>query len=356
MLGYLTEFVTQVNKIADILESVSKMLYIKSRIALSVTAAALALALSASASPSFGASKPVAKKLALPQLTGTLFYHRYSSYQKWDATLWSLDLVSKKLTQINKNWTTVLSPINAHPSPDGQYITFMGSPTVSATKEWDVFVSHWDGTQWADPIDLTGPNGKRDEDPKFSPDGVHIAYKEDGVLTTMTLTGADKTYLTVGLPESSMPYYTADGLGLIFERSGQIYLLKDGVTTQMVNPPGISSYYPIGVDAKRFLFTRVQFSQHDGIYWGYYNGAKPQPLFFNSRQFDSSDSYPYQNGARYIFLTSGDYTIFKGGYNLMVADLLHKKNYNIDTIYGNVNSDLQELGPSWSASRYLPTP
>ena len=40
----------------------------------------------------------------------------------------------------------------------------------------------------------------------------------------------------------------------------------------------------------------------------------------------------------------------------MVADLANKKNYNIDTLYGNVNSDLQELGPSWSASRYIATP
>ncbi|MEI6295448.1 MAG: hypothetical protein WCO95_05260, partial [Actinomycetes bacterium] len=152
----------------------------KPRIALWSTVTLLAVVLGAGAYPSFGASKSVVKKVALPHLTGTLFYHRYSSYRAWDATMWSLDLVSKKLTQINKNWTTVLSPINAHPSPDGQYITFMGSPPTSPTKEWDVFVSHWDGKQWADPIDLTGPNGKRDEDPKFSPDGIHIAYKEDG--------------------------------------------------------------------------------------------------------------------------------------------------------------------------------
>jgi WD40-like Beta Propeller Repeat len=298
-----------------------------------------------------GGTPPLVPKV--PKLTGTLFFHRYSSYDAWDATLWSLDLVSKKLTNLSENWRSVISPINAHPSPDGHYITFMGSPTSSRVKEWDVFLSHWDGAKWSNPIDLTGPNGKRDEDPKFSPDGTHIVYKEDGVLATMTVTGAKKSYLTSGKHDSSTPFYTPDGKGILFERDGNIFLLRNDITTKMVPPPGISSYYPIGVDSDRFLFTRVQASHYDGIYWGFYNGSKPQPLFFNSDQFDSSDPYPYQNGKRYIFLTSGDYRIIKGGYNLMIADLVKKETYDIDSIYGNVNSGLEELGPAWSASRYI---
>ena len=46
-------------------------------------------------------------------LNGTLIFHRYSDYASWDATMWSLDLQSGSFNQINKNWTTVLSPINA---------------------------------------------------------------------------------------------------------------------------------------------------------------------------------------------------------------------------------------------------
>lgn len=289
---------------------------------------------------------------AKPSLTGTLFFHRYSSYQAWDASMWSLDLTSKKLVRIDSGWTGMYSPINAHPSPNGQLLTFMGSATGLAEPEWDVFIAQRTSTGWSEPINLTGPNGKRDEDPKFAPNGSTIIYKEDGVLATVNIADSSKTYLTTGEPESSMPYYTPDGKGILFERSGNIFLIRDGKTVKMKAPAGLSSYYPIAVDSARFLFTRVQASKHDGIYWGYYNGAKPTPLFFNSEKFDSSDSYPYKDGKQFIFLVSGDFSIFKGGYNLMVADLKNKKNWDIDKLYGDVNSFQEELGPSWTAVRY----
>ena len=315
--------------------------------------AVLTLALAIALAPSsFSAEKAPAK----PRLTGTLFFHRYSSYAAWDATLWSLNLRTQKLTQINADWGGMLSPINAHPSRDGKYLTFMGSSTGLTKPEWDIFISQWNHGQWSEPINLTGPNGKRDEDPKFSPDGSNIIYKEDGVLTTILAGGRSdgnaKRYLTPGEAESSMPFYTPDGRGILFERKGSIFLLRQGVTTRMKAPAGKSSYYPIAVDSKRFLFTRVQNSRHDGIFWGYYNGDKPTPLFFNSDKYDSSDAYPYQGGKQYIFLVSGDFTILKGGYNLMVADLNQKKCWDFDLLYGSINSDQEELGPSWTAVEY----
>jgi Tol biopolymer transport system component len=289
---------------------------------------------------------------AAPSLSGTLFFHRYSEYKAWDATMWQLDLVSKKLRRVDGSWSSIFSPINAHPSPDGKSLTFMGSATGLAAPEWDVFISHWDGTNWSEPTNLTGPNGKRDEDPKFSPDGSTIIYKEDGTLATVAISGGEKSYLTSGQPESSMPYYTTDGKSILFERQGAIYWMNKGVARKMKAPVGISSYYPIAVDGARFLFTRVQQSRHDGIYWGYYNNAKPTPLFFNNDKFDSSDPYPYRDGKKFIFLVSGDFSIIKGGYNLMVADLTTKKTWDIDRLYGNINSDQEELGPSWTAVRY----
>jgi Tol biopolymer transport system component len=293
-----------------------------------------------------------APQSAKPQLTGTLFFHRYSSYQAWDASMWSLDLITKKLTRLDAGWVGMYSPINAHPSRTGQLLTFMGSATGLDAPEWDVFMSRRTATGWSEPTNLTGPNGKRDEDPKFSPDGSTIIYKEDGVLATVSIADKSKEYLTTGEPESSMPYYTPDGKGILFERGGDIFLMRDGKSIKMKAPLGISSYYPIAVDSARFLFTRVQTSKHDGIFWGYYNGAKPTPLFFNSQKFDSSDSYPYKDGKQFIFLVSGDFSIFKGGYNLMVADLKNKKNWDIDKLYGDVNSFQEELGPSWTAVRY----
>jgi len=299
-------------------------------------------------------------KADIHNLTGTLIYHRYSDYGSWDATMWSLDLKSGSLNQINQQWTTVLSPINAHVSNDGQYLTLMGSaaglPDINgeAQHDWDVFISHWDGSKWSDPINLTGPNGKRDEDPKFSSDGKTIVYKVDGVLATVASTGGEKTYLSVGEAESSMPYFRTNSTDLLFERQGKIYLkTKSGDQIMSPGVGGESSYYPIGVDAERFLFTRVQDSKHDGIRWGYYDGRASTDLFFNNDTWDSSDSYPYKDAKDFIFLVSGDVNIPKGGYNLVLADLKAKKVVNIDDLYGDINSHLQELGPAWTSFTYL---
>jgi hypothetical protein len=298
-------------------------------------------------------------KADIGNMSGTLFFHRYSDYASWDATMWSLDLDSGSFIQINKNWTTVLSPINAHVSSDGQYLTFMGSaaglPEIDgeAHHDWDVFISHWEGSQWSDPINLTGANGKRDEDPKFSPDGTTIVYKEDGILATVASTGGAKSYLSVGESESSMPYYRTNGIDILFERQGNIFL-KTALGDELMDPGtgGESSYYPIGVDNERFLFTRVQDSQHDGIRWGYYDGRLSTDLFFNNDEWDSSDPYPYKDARDFIFLVSGDVNIPKGGYNLVIADLQAKKVVNIDKLYGEINTHQQELGPAWTLFTY----
>lgn len=298
-------------------------------------------------------------KADIENLTGTLFFHRYTDYGAWDATMWSLDLKSGAFEQINKNWSNVISPINAHISSDGRYLTMMGSAVGvavingEAQYEWDVFISHWDGSQWTDPINLTGPNGKRDEDPKFSPNGKIIVYKEDGVLATVASTGGEITYLSIGKSQSSMPFYRANGKDILFERDGKIYLKTTMGDQEMDSGiAGKSSYYPIGVDDERFLFTRVQDTRHDGIRWGYYDGRLSEDLFFNNDVWDSSDPYPYQDAKDFLFFVSGDINIPKGGYNLVIADLHAQKVVNIDNLYGEINSHEQELGPAWTPISY----
>jgi len=290
-------------------------------------------------------------------LDGTLIYHRYSSYQAWDATMWMIDLPTGDLTQVGGDWTGVVSPINAHFSADGQMITFMGSQAGLPDNEWDVFVSHWNGTSWAEPINLTGPNGARDEDPKFSPTSSTIIYKQDGVLVTMNSDGSDKKYLTQGKSESSMPYFATNGKDYLFERSGDIYVSRGGIETKMYAGDGQSSYYPIGMDATSFLYTRVQSARHDAIMKGFYSGKASERYFFNSTDWDTSDSYPYLDGSRYIFYVTGDYLIPHGGYNLAFADLKTKKRYDIDEYFRkkrttDINTDTQELGPAWSLARF----
>ncbi len=290
-------------------------------------------------------------------LSGTLIYHRYTDYQSWDATMWSIDLATGNQVQVNKEWRTMVSPINAHFSADGQTITFMGSSAGLDENEWDVFTAHWNGKLWEEPINLTGPNGARDEDPKFSPDGSIIIYKEDGVLVTMKINGANKTYLTQGEPESSMPYFAANGEDILFERQGDIYLLKQGKEIKMYAGDGQSSYYPIGLDQESFLYTRVQSTSHDAIMKGNYDGSPSTSYFFNSPDWDTSDSYPYQDGSQYIFYVTGDYLIPHGGYNLALGDLKTQTRWDIDKwftgrIGGDINTEFAELGPAWTAATF----
>ena len=277
--------------------------------------------------------------------SGVLFFHRYTEYGAWDASLFELDLTSRRVSNISASWAQVTSPINAHPNAAGQEITFMASTSGLPDYEWDVFVSRWDGTRWSEPVNLTGPNGKRDEDPKFGPDGHTIVFKEDGVLATIQDTGMRKQLLTVGEPESSMPYFTPDGAGIIFERNGSILLLQDGKESIVWKASGTRAYYPIGVDSRHFLFTEVQASHHDRTVWGSYSGAAPVPLFTSSNDCDNSDPYPYGDGSRFVFYVTTC---------PVVADRTTHTVHDLDLINSNTNSHDQELGPAWSGTAPFP--
>ena len=277
-------------------------------------------------------------------------YHRYSDYSAWDSKLYMINLETRESTEVGADWKTVISPINAHFSPDGQYFTFMGSAAGLKENDWDVFVSHWDGSKWAEPLNLTGPNNKRDEDPKFSPDGHTIAFKEDGTLATIQKDGSNLVFLTDGAVESSMPYFTADGKKLLFEREGKIWLFDNGQQTQMKTLDGLSTYYPIGVDGEKFLYTQIQSTRHDSIYFGYYDGREPTRLFFDSEKYESSDSYPYQDASQYIFYVTTNPVSWMGSYNLFFADIKNEKIYDMDKLVPGTNTDLIELGPAWSGT------
>ena len=316
--------------------------------------AAVILAVGVSAClPPTGTTPAASPDGALPG-HGVLFFHRYSEYGAWDATLWELELGSGRLIRVDEAWSSAISPINAHPNPAGDAITFLGSSAGLPQPEWDVFVSRWDGSRWGEPVNLTGPNDRRDEDPKFGPDGHTIVYKQDGVLATIEADGGEPTLLTAGEPQSSMPYFTVDGQGILFEREGSIWLLRDGEANVLWRAAGTKAYYPIGATRSRFLFTEVQASRHDRIVWGSYTGKPAVPMWFGSDECDNSDPYPYESGARFVFYVTGCPLVLKGGYNLAVADRSTRTLHDLDEIHPDANSHDQELGPAWSGTAYFP--
>lgn len=305
---------------------------------------------STSSKPS-ASPKATASSAAELGLTGVLFFHSYSDYSAWDSNLYGLDLASGELVWVNEHWKTMISPMNAHLNAAGDQMVFMGSAAGMAQTDWDVFVSKWTGKVWGEPTNLTGPNDQRDEDPKFSPDGKRIAYKNNGVLATMNADGSNKQLLTLGAAESSIPFFTPDGRGIIFDREGSVMLRKsDGTESVLWAAGATKAYYAVGVDSERFLFTEVQTTHHDRTMWGFYDGRPAKPLFYAATDCDNSDPYPYQDGSRFVFYVTGCPFIYKGGYNVAVADLMTKKSYDIDDINPLTNTHQQDLGPSWSAT------
>ena len=147
------------------------------------------------------------KQAAAPVLEGKILYHTYSGYENWDGELFILDLSDNSITNISENWS-IDHAINGMFSPDGTKIVFMGDGH-GWVQDWDIFL-------WTigedEPVNLTGLNQDREEDPKFSPDGNTIVYKKNGDIVTMDLEGNFIANLTntAGI-EESMPYYSADG-------------------------------------------------------------------------------------------------------------------------------------------------
>jgi Tol biopolymer transport system component len=289
-------------------------------------------------------------KERFPHLTGVLLFHRYTSYNAWDSTLWILDLPTGRLAQLSQNWG-VIHPMNGHFSQDGRRIVFMGSQ--KGVHDWDVFLSTFDGQRWAEPTNLTGLNGKRDEDPKFAPDGKSIIYKSDGILTQIDLTGKTLATYSTGEGEASMPFFTPDGNDILFENSRTIKMLSHGVIRNIWGGNGKHAYYPIAINSESLYFTQTQDSRCDRVMLSDYFG-RAKPLFFDSPLWDSSDPYPYQDGNRYLFFVSTNRQTGFGGYDLAFADLTKKKVWNLFTLNHKTNTFMEELGPSWSLNAPYP--
>ena len=121
-----------------------------------------------------------------PVLTGRLVFHSYSCYGCNDSKLFIYNFSTNILTRVDANWG-MNNCMNAHFSPDGKKIVFMGTGT--GTSNWDIFL--WTINSTSPPTNLTAVLGSssRDEDPKFSNSGNKIVFKHNGHLAEMDLNG-----------------------------------------------------------------------------------------------------------------------------------------------------------------------
>lgn len=295
----------------------------------------------------------------IPITKGFLVYHSYSDYNAWDSKMFLYNFEREHHTEISKNWN-IDHAMNGHISPDGTKLVFMGDDK-GEPRDWDVYL--WEIGSSEHPVNLTHSYERRDEDPKFSPDGSKIVFKQaywsssvnDFVfdLKEMDLSGEIINIITShDRIEESMPYYTSDGESVVYATdggaNGDIYLINsDGTNnTILADESNTQEYYPIVRDSETFFYSRWVSSSdyHDQVYLGYFNGAPAISLPFNLLSADNSDAYPA--GEDYAFFSSTR-NGGKGAYDLYLGDINTGEVWNLD-ILGTINTNRNELGPCYN--------
>lgn len=289
---------------------------------------------------------------ALPAFNGKLVYHNYSSYSAKDSKLWLYDFSTGTLNNISKNWN-IIHPMNAHFSPDGRSIVFMG---IGTNGSWDIFLYDLSGS--ASPVNLTANSSLREEDPKYSPDGKKIVFKRDLKLAEMDLSTKKVTMLAnaSGI-EYSMPYYNYDGTEVVCskEEGDETSIIAVNVKTKAVrelyDEPGVQDYYPINADKNSFYYSRGYSTSNklDQVYRGFWDGSPSVRLPFNKTDGNYSDAYPVNNEWVIISRTgSGS----KGGYDLYLANVNTGSIYSMSGYHSGINTTEHELG----AAVYIENP
>jgi Tol biopolymer transport system component len=281
----------------------------------------------------------------LPTIKGKLIYHNYSSYDAGDSQIWLFDFSSKTLSNISKNWTVVTNAMNAHFSPDGKQIVFMG--IGKATGTWDVFL--YDLIKGGEPTNLTSTGSTRDEDPQYAPDGTRIIFKQNGCLTEMNLTTHATTTLTNA--EYSMPAYNSDGTKIVCSKGGDntssivIVDIKTKAISALYDEPGVQDYFPVNVDASSFYYSRGYNTSNrvDQVYRGYWSGLRSERLKFNNTDGDYSDASPINDS---WLVLSSDRPGTKGQYDLYIASTKDSSIFSLSEYNSNINTAKNELGAS----------
>jgi len=315
---------------------------------------AILIACSKNSSGNFDPPKPSDTTInqQIPLLTGKVIYHSYDSYGS-ASQMYIYDFAAKQLLFISKNWN-IYDPMNAHFSPDGTTIVFMGQ-TIKGGK-WDIYL--WGISSSLQPTDLTSNDNCRDEDPKFSTDGKSICFKQTanggvGNIKVMDLNGHITNIVTDNTIESGMPYFLKNDTALIYARgsgnTSDIYIVNlDGTNNRpLENTNKLQEYYPITFDSSSFLYTRSSLTStpYDQVYKGNFSTGVAVSLPFNNSNADYSDAFPC--GSNYVILSS-DRTGTVGAYDLYIADINSGKIWSLNNYYSAINSRQNELGACYS--------
>lgn len=295
---------------------------------------------------------------SLPALGGRLVYHSYMEYGDGSSNLYLHDFKSKSTRQLNQPGWNIEDPMNAHFSPDGRYLTFMGRQNGA----WHVFAWAIGGTQA--PSNLTAAIGGRNEDPKFSFDGRQVVLKHEGDIRLATLVfngdgsvgvSAWKAVTSDGWStEESMPFLTPSGKYVVYATGAgdSLRVVRRNLENGQVSPrhPGRGGrdYYPVVRDYTAYFLSRTQPAGNDQLAMVVPNSPPGTPaiLPLNHCQGDNSDAAPVNED--YLIFSS---TSFDPTYSLLLGDIAAARVWRLDPAQINLPDGRQKLGASYTAAR-----
>lgn len=301
---------------------------------------------------SVGVSVKVKCKSSMPEVSGKLVYHSYSSYEAADSKLYLYDFYTNEKVCLNDKFEDVFNTMNAHFNEDGSEIVFMGMDKDREERKWDIYTYNFETGQLEN---LTEDNDLRNEDPKFSPDGEKVIFKQghwdeevdDMVydLKELTLSNNKVKTITKDLDEDSMPYYSSDGKTIYYAKgvgeSSKIYKVKTNnykKVQKVYSANKVMCYYPVVYDDSLY-FTRWYSKSNscDIIMKMDLDTKKVSKLKFNNKNYNCSDACPLSD--RYMVISS---TKDEGNYDLYIADMKSGETWALNEL----NDEREQLGAS----------
>ncbi|MDS0524585.1 hypothetical protein NNC19_02770 [Clostridium sp. SHJSY1] len=295
-----------------------------------------------------------------PNISGKMVYHTYSNYNDGDSQLYVFDFEKKENICISDKFKGVFNAMNGNFSSNGSEIVFMALKDRKEKDEWDIFIYNLETEKLTN---LTKGNGLSDEDPKFSPDGKKIIFKQghldeaenkvDFNLVEMNLETEELKNLTDDIEEDSMPFYSANGESIYYARatgdkSSKICSINLGNENEIRNiyvENGVYCYYPtIYKDTLYFSKDYSTTNKSDVIVKMDLNTKEITIPDFNSSEYDCSDAYAISEQYIIISSTKPD---GKGGYDLYIADVETGKLWSMNLFGHGINNEKHQLGASY---------
>ena len=295
----------------------------------------------------------------VPQLKGKMVYHTYSDYAQRDSKLYVFNFETKENICISDEFQGVYHAMNACFGNNELEIVFMGLVNNNGNEEWDIFHYNLETKQLDN---LTKGNELRDEDPKYSPDGTKIIFKQghwSHVLDEMiydimeiNLNTRSMRAITNDVDEDSMPYYASDGKSVYYakglDKSSQIYnvdLEGTAPLKEIYAEKNIRCYYPV-VYKETLYFSKWYsiYNKSDIIIKFDINENKVTIPPFNSADYNCSDACPISDR---LIIISSTMPGGNGGYDLYIADTVTGNTWSMNFLNKSINNDKHQLGASY---------